>query len=80
MLDRTPPEVGSVWRERRRMYRLRTVRVVEVDQSPGGFVYVYTVTRTDGTEVIPHDRKPDGSLRKSSRVSLRIWHESWELA
>jgi hypothetical protein len=72
-LDRTPPVVGSIWRERNGFYRLRTAEVVDVDCS---FVYVLTKTNSQGMPVVR--TRANGEPWKPSRVSLRLWHGSWE--
>jgi hypothetical protein len=77
-LDRIPPEVGSVWRERRRMYAKRTVVVVAADPGYWGFVYVRTLTGADG---LPRDATTaNGERRKSTRIRSSLWHSSWEPA
>lgn len=63
--DPVEPEPGQVWRERRRMYEKRTVRVVDVDHS---FVYTTTLTTDDGTP--PQRPRPN-------RVRRGLWHKSW---
>jgi len=63
--ERTEPQRGQVWRERRKAYAKRTVLVDSV-----GPEYVYTITLTldDGRRADPQQR---------NRVRRNIWHQSW---
>ena len=58
--------VGSIWRERRRAYRKRTV---EVEQEAHGFVYVRTITCDNGQ---PPKRVTRTRIRRS------LWHGAFE--
>jgi hypothetical protein len=59
------PEIGTVWRERRREYAKRTVVVQAADQH---FVYIETLTTDRGTP-------PQRSVR--TRVRANLWHKTF---
>lgn len=60
------PERGDVWREKRRDYAKRTVRVVGGDS---GFVAIEGITGVDG---LPLKR------RSRTRVRRSLWHRTFE--
>lgn len=65
MIEKTQPQRGQVWRERRTAYKKRTVLIESVNQ---GFVYTQTMTGLNGL-------KPSRPVH--NRVRLNLWHSSW---
>jgi hypothetical protein len=61
------PDIGTVWHERRRQYRRRTVKVLRVDS---GFVYIQTLTLDDG-------RRPSRVVR--TRVRRDLWLKTFDV-
>lgn len=59
------PEVGSVWRERRKEYHRRTVRVRAADE---GFIHIETITTDRGVA-------PLNPVR--TRVRRTLWHAAF---
>lgn len=69
----TDIEVGSVWRERRREYAKRTVRVTGADNQPlgNGFINIETITTASG-------QPPKHPIR--TRVRQQLWRRTFEPA
>lgn len=65
----TVPEKGSIWRERRRAYRARTVEVLGCT-GQGGHVTIKTLTTTEGDA-------PKRGI--TTHVRLDLWYKTFEL-
>lgn len=63
------PAIGSVWRERRRDYRKRTVKVLTITDTPNPYVVIETILGTNG---YPPRRTTRSSVRG------RLWHRAFE--